>query len=184
MEMAEIENTDVETEALSPEAQLESVLFVATEPLTAHRLATVLDTTQTQVEHVLGALGQRYRGRGLRLQWTRDGVQLTTAPAASAVIERFLGLEMTTRLSQAALEVLAIVAYMQPVTRPQIDEIRGVNSDGALRTLLGKGMVEELGRMETPGRPILYGTTIEFLQYFGLTSVDELPPLAADEEEE
>jgi segregation and condensation protein B len=111
-------------------------------------------------------------------------VQLTTAPAASAIIERFLGLEMTTRLSQAALEVLAIVAYMQPVTRPQIDDIRGVNSDGALRTLLGKGMVEELGRMETPGRPILYGTTIEFLQYFGLTSVDELPPLAVDEEEE
>jgi segregation and condensation protein B len=92
-------------------------------------------------------------------------------------------LETTSRLSQAALEVLAIVVYMQPTTRPQIDQIRGVNSDAALRTLLSKGLIEELGRMETPGRPILYGTTPEFLQHFGMSSLAELPPLTSDEEE-
>ena len=109
-------------------------------------------------------------------------VQLTTAAEAGAVIERFLGLEVTTRLSQAALEVLAIVAYLQPVTRPQVDQLRGVNSDGALRSLLSKGLVEEVGRLEKPGRPILYGTTPEFLQSFGLNSVGDMPRL--DEEEE
>jgi segregation and condensation protein B len=102
---------------------------------------------------------------------------MTTAPENSAVVERFLGLELTTRLSQAALEVLSIVGFLQPVTRPQVDQIRGVNSDSSLRTLLSQGLIEEMGRMETPGRPILYGTTPEFLQHFGLRSIDDLPPL-------
>ncbi|HUM68654.1 MAG TPA: SMC-Scp complex subunit ScpB, partial [Chloroflexota bacterium] len=106
-----------------------------------------------------------------------------TAPAASSAIERFLGLELTTRLSQAALETLAIIAYMQPVTRPHIDQIRGVNSDGALRSLLSKGLIEEIGRKETPGRPILYGTTPEFLQHFGLTMLEELPELVEEKKE-
>ena len=109
-------------------------------------------------------------------------VQFTTAPESSAVVERFLGLEVTTRLSQAAVEVLAIVAFMQPATRPQIDQIRGVNSDSSLRTLLGFGLIEEVGRLETPGRPILYSTTPEFLQYFGLDSLDSLPQLNDEEE--
>lgn len=108
-------------------------------------------------------------------------VQLTTAAEAGAAVERFLGLELTTRLSQAALEVLAIVAYLQPATRPQIDQLRGVNSDGALRSLLSKGLIEEVGRLEKPGRPILYGTTADFLQSFGLGALTEMPPL--DEEE-
>ena len=108
-------------------------------------------------------------------------MQLTTAAEASAAIERFLGLEVTTRLSPAALEVLAIVAYLQPATRPQIDQLRGVNSDAALRSLLSKGLVQEVGRLEKPGRPILYGTTPDFLQAFGLNSAAEMPPL--DEEE-
>lgn len=164
-------------------AWLESVLFVASGPVSPNRLAAALDVTAYRVNQLLEALAADYRARGLRLQWTGEGVQLTTAPESNVVVERFLGLELTTRLSQAALEVLAIVAYMQPVTRPQIDQVRGVNSDGALRTLLSKGLVEELGRLETPGRPILYGTTLDFLQYFGLSTLDELPPLAADEEE-
>ncbi len=109
-------------------------------------------------------------------------VQLTTAPESSAVVERFLGLEVTSRLSQAAVEVLAIIAFMQPVTRPQIDQIRGVNSDSSLRTLLSFGLIEEVGRLETPGRPILYSTTPEFLQYFGLESIDSLPTLLEEEE--
>ena len=100
------------------------------------------------------------------------------------MIERFLGLELTTRLSQAALEVLSIIAFMQPATRPQIDQIRGVNSDSSLRTLLSQGLIEEIGRLETPGRPILYGTTPEFLQHFGMASLADLPALAPASEEE
>lgn len=170
-------------EALEPAALLESILFVASGPVPVSRLATALETTQAAVDGLLRTLQEEYRQRGLRLQWNGNAVQLTTAPEASSVIERFLGLEVTSRLSQAALETLAIVAYMQPATRPQVDQIRGVNSDGALRTLLGKGLIEEVGRKETPGRPILYSTTPDFLQYFGLGSVAELPPLLDEEEE-
>jgi segregation and condensation protein B len=92
-------------------------------------------------------------------------------------VERFLGLEATSHLSRAALETLAIVAYQQPVTRPQIESIRGVSSDGVMKSLLGKGLVQEVGRTDGPGRPILYGTTPDFLQYFGINSLIDLPAL-------
>ena len=170
------------TDELSHTAMLESILFVASGPVSTARLGTVLDMSPATVRSLLLDLEQDYLNRGLRLQWIGQNVQLTTAPEASEIVERFLGLEVTTRLSQAALEVLAIVAYLQPITRPSIDSIRGVNSDGALRTLLSKGLIEEQGRMDTPGRPILYGTTPEFLQHFGLSVIDQLPPL--DDEEE
>jgi segregation and condensation protein B len=167
-----------EERPLETAALLESLLFVASGPVTAERLATALETSPAVVHSLLKTLEEGYCQRGLRLQWSSDHqVQLTTAPEASSVIERFLGLEVTSRLSQAATEVLAIVAYMQPVTRPQVDQIRGVNSDGALRSLLSKGLIEEIGRLESPGRPILYGTTPEFLQHFGLAKLDEMPPL-------
>jgi segregation and condensation protein B len=163
-------------------ALLESLLFVASGPVTPSRLATALQTTTSVVEKLLRDLAEDYHTRGLRLQWSGNAVQLTTAPAASAAVERFLGLELTTRLSQAALEVLGIVAYMQPVTRPQIDQVRGVNSDSSLRNLLSQGLVEEVGRLESAGRPILYGITPEFMQHFGLSTLTELPPLAEEEE--
>lgn len=165
-------------------ALLESMLFVASGPVSLQRLARTLEVSPEVVRGLLRALEAEYAGRGLRLQWSGNEVQLTTAPEAAGVVERFLGLETTSRLSQAALEVLAIVAYMQPATRPEIDDIRGVNSDGALRTLLSRGLLEEVGRRETPGRPILYGTTPDFLQHFGLGSLQELPPLARENEEE
>jgi segregation and condensation protein B len=167
---------------LSYTAMLESILFVASGPVSTSRLGTVLDISPATVRSLLLDLEQDYQNRGLRLQWIGQNVQLTTAPDASDIVERFLGLEVTTRLSQAALEVLAIIAYLQPITRPSIDSIRGVNSDGALRTLLSKGLIEEQGRMDTPGRPILYGTTPEFLQHFGLSIIDQLPPLEDEEE--
>ena len=167
---------------LSHTAMLESILFVASGPVSTARLGTVLDMSPATVRSLLFDLEQDYLNRGLRLQWIGQNVQLTTAPESSEIVERFLGLEVTTRLSQAALEVLAIVAYLQPITRPSIDSIRGVNSDGALRTLLSKGLIEEQGRMDTPGRPILYGTTPEFLQHFGLSIIDQLPPLEDEEE--
>lgn len=178
--------SQLETEShtgLTPLAQLESLLFVASGPVSATRLAVALGIPPATVSNLLRDLAVEYQGRGFRLQWSGNGlVQLTTAAEAATIIERFLGLEVTTRLSQAALEVLAIIAYMQPVTRPQIDQIRGVNSDGALRSLMSKGLVEEVGRMEKPGRPVIFGTTTDFLQYFGLNTLDDLPRM--DEEEE
>ena len=111
-------------------------------------------------------------------------IQITTAPEAAPVLEKMLNLETTSTLSQAALEALSIVAYQQPITRPQIDAIRGVNSDGVLRTLLNKGLIDDVGRAEGPGRPILYSTTPDFLKYFGLSSYDELPPLDFEEIQE
>jgi len=114
----------------------------------------------------------------------RNKVQLTTDPAISITVENFLGLQAPSTLSQAALETLAIVAYKQPVTRPQVDVVRGVNSDSVMRSLLSKGLIEELGRAETPGRPIYYGTSPAFLQYFGLESIDDLPFVDFDTLEE
>ena len=109
-------------------------------------------------------------------------MQLTTAPQLAELIERFLGLESITHLSRAALETLAIIAYQQPVTRPQIDSIRGVNSDSMIKSLLNKGLILEMGRADGPGRPILYATSPEFLQHFGLNSILEMPPLANPED--
>jgi segregation and condensation protein B len=171
--------------ALSLVARVESLLFVADEPVSVARLAEALEVTPGQVERALAELEAIYTERGLCLQRAGSRVQLITAPEAAACIERFLGLEARTRLSRAALEALAIIAYRQPLTRPEIEFIRGVSSDSVLRTLLGVGLIEEVGRAPTVGRPILYGTTFEFLQHFGLRGLDELPPLEespADEE--
>jgi len=130
------------------------------------------------VERGLNELDASLATRGLRLQRHGGRFQLTTAPELAELVERFLGLEATTHLSRAALETLAIIAYQQPVTRPQIDSIRGVNSDSMMKSLLTKGLVLESGRADGPGRPILYSTTPEFLQHFGLNSILEMPPLA------
>lgn len=182
MSMSEAIAPNGTTTSATPLMLLESLLFVASGPVSPARLATALEMTPAVVQDLLRELDAEYGTRGLRLQWSGGGlVQLTTAAEASAAVERFLGLELTTRLSQAALEVLAIVAYLQPATRPQIDQLRGVNSDGALRSLLSKGLIEEVGRLEKPGRPILYGTTPDFLQSFGLGALTEMPPLEEEE---
>lgn len=162
---------------LTLEAQIEALLFVAIEPVTPVQIATALETTTPDVNRALDDLDASLRTRGLRLQRFSGRVQLTTAPETAEAIERFLGLEATSHLSRAALETLAIIAYKQPVTRPQVDSVRGVNSDGVMRSLLSKGLIQEGGRAEGPGRPILYSTTPEFLQHFGLNSLMELPPL-------
>lgn len=164
---------------LSLEARLEALLFVSPGSATYAQLAAALDVSSAMVEREIESLAEAYvqQNRGLRLQRHRGRVQMTSASNAAGDIERFLGLETTGHLSRAALEALAIVMYRQPVTRPQIDAIRGVNSDGVLKSLLVKGLIQELGRAETPGRPILYGVTTEFLQYFGINSLSELPPL-------
>lgn len=165
-------------------ARLEALLFVAPDAVTPAQLAAALEAPLAEVEAGLEELEALYQqavpARGLRLQRYRGRVQLTTAPGAAQAVERFLGLEASSRLSRAALETLAIILYRQPVTRPQIDAVRGVNSDGVLKSLLLKGLVQEVGRAEAPGRPILYSVTPECLQYFGLSSLADLPPLSLE----
>jgi segregation and condensation protein B len=164
--------------SLSLKGQIESLLFVAGEPVSCGRLAAVLQVDGSQVETVLAELEAEYQGRGFRLQRKGQLAQLVSAPEAAEPVRVLLGLELSSRVSPAALETLAIVAYRQPVTRAEIEKVRGVNSDSVLRTLVARGLVEEQGRLEQAGRPIIYGTTFEFLQQFGLTSLEQLPPLA------
>jgi segregation and condensation protein B len=175
----------ISSSPLTLRAELEALLFVASGPVTPAQLAEALNQKVDSIESELNALGEEYASdRGLSLQWFAGKVQITSAPAAAAVVERFLGLEATARLSRAALETLAIIAYRQPVTRPGVDAIRGVNSDGVMKSLLNKGLVEEVGRSEGPGRPILYGVTPEFLQHFGLSSLADLPAYDVPDEGE
>lgn len=180
-ETSSAQNSETE---LSLSAKLEAILFVSGEPVMTAQLATALDVATSVVERGLNELDASLSARGLRLQRHAGRVQLTTAPQLAELIERFLGLEATTHLSRAALETLAIIAYQQPVTRPQIDAIRGVNSDSMMKSLLHKNLILESGRADGPGRPILYSTTPEFLQHFGLNSILEMPPLAKPEENE
>ena len=175
-------STTVSTPEQSLSAKIEAMLFVSAEPVPVAQLAAALDVTASVVERGLKELDEALLNRGLRLQRNGGRVQLTTAPELDELIELFLGLEATTHLSRAALETLAIIAYQQPCTRPQVDAVRGVNSDGMMKSLLSKGLVQEAGRTDGPGRPILYSTTPEFLQHFGLSSILELPPLAAPAE--
>ena len=177
-------NTDGAPQALTADlalpALLEALLFVADGPQSLPRLASVTGASSAAVQAALLELQEHYATRGLRLQRTRDQVQLTTAPAATPYLELLLGVGGRQRLSQAALETLAIVAYRQPVTRPQVDEIRGVNSDSVFQNVLGKGLVDEVGRADGPGRPVLYGTTPTFLQHFGLNELGEMPDLLTE----
>lgn len=160
-------------------ALVESLLFVAPAPTPVARLAQVLGVTEEAAEGALAQLSATYveLRRGLRLLRKGDRVHLTTAPDAAPYIEQFLGLDLSSKLSPAALETLAVVAYRQPLTRADIEAIRGVSCDGVLRTLIARALVEPVGRLEQPGRPFLYSTTVQFLQYFGLESLSHLPPL-------
>ena len=178
--MSESENLQkIHSELIS---SIEALLFVAVEPVSPSQLASVMGITTSEVEGLILILQENYLDGGIRLQRHSGKIQLVSAPEKAEIIELFLGLEVTRRLSRAALEALAIVAYKQPVTRPSLDAIRGVNSDAVLRSLLNKGLIQETGRSESPGRPILYETTTDFLQYFGLSSLDVLPKLTASDD--
>ena len=160
---------------MEPKSLVESLLFVADHPVPIRDLAEALEVDTDEIESALLSLDADYQERGIRLQRKGDEVQMVSAPEAGPHIERFLGLEISGKLSVAALETLSIVAYRQPVTRAQVDAIRGVQSDGVLRSLVRRGLVEQVGRAPTVGRPNLYGTTFEFLQQFGLQGLSELP---------
>ncbi len=160
---------------------VESLLFVASEPVPVMQIAEALEVKLAEVEQALAELNAEIVARGVRVQRKGDRVQLTTQPECAPYVERFLGLDLTTRLSKPALETLAIIAYQQPVTRAQIEHVRGVNCDAVLATLLNRGLIEELGRLETAGRPIQYGTTFAFLQHFGLRGLEDMPSLQPEE---
>jgi segregation and condensation protein B len=158
-------------------AMIESVLFVAEDAVDTSILARVLDCRKPEINTALKQLEQRCAEGGTRLQRSGDLVRLVTAPEAGPYVERFLGLESRQRLSSAALESLAIIAYKQPVTRATVEQLRGVNSDGAIASLIVRGLVEEMGRAPGPGRPSLLGTSLRFLEHFGLARPEDLPPL-------
>ena len=160
-------------------ADIEALLFVAERPLSRAELRTVARLSAEEVDERLGDLEVQLSERGIRLISSGDRVMLGTSPESGQLIARYLGADAV-RLSPAALETLAIIAYRQPTTRGVIDRIRGVDSGHVVRGLLHRRLIHELGRAETPGRPILYGTSMEFMERFGLTSLEDLPPLEAE----
>ena len=172
---------DLDVDAAPPaeqlsETQLEALLFVAERPLSRREIATLSGVDRATVDARLGDLEVALAARGIRVVSSGDRVELVTAPDAGALIARYVGADAV-RLSPASLETLAIVAYRQPVTKAAVERIRGVDSDYTIRSLLHRRLVVELGRSEGPGRPYLYGTGFEFLERFGLTSLEEMPPL-------
>lgn len=165
-------------------AILEAILLASPEPLTIKRIAEVVGLDEKDARIMVDDLRREYQqpGRGLYLQEIAGGYVLTTRPEYAEYVEKLLQ-PRARGLSHAALETLAIVAYRQPMTKAEIEGVRGVSADRSIETLLERKMVRELGRKEAPGRPMLYGTTREFLQYFGLRDLSELPPLTVDTSE-
>lgn len=156
---------------------VEALLYVADEPVEASEIARALEVSAAAARGLIDRLSERCAERGLRVQIQGTQVQLVTAPEVGAYVRRFLGARSEQRLSPAALETLAIIAYQQPITRPALEAVRGVNCDHAIATLRARGLIEEVGRAESVGRPVLFGTTIAFLEHFGLTNPADLPPL-------
>jgi segregation and condensation protein B len=166
-------------------AAIESLLFVSGRPLTYAELRKLLDIDDARLAGGLQVLADTLenQGRGIRLQRLGEQVQLVTAPENARYVAALLGLPMTARLTAAAMETLAVIAYRQPVTRAQIESVRGVNSDRALLSLIQHGLIAEVGRAATVGRPALFATSSEFLQQFGLTSLEQLPRVELQEQE-
>ncbi|MGI6336782.1 MAG: SMC-Scp complex subunit ScpB [Eubacteriales bacterium] len=166
------------------EAALMAILFAAGEPVSLERLAGAMDAPEEIVETALTELSDRlsFERAGIRLSRMRDAYQLATAPEFADLVRRTLETRRPPSLSQAALETVAILAYREPCTRAYIERIRGVDSTYTLSSLCDKGLAEEAGRLEVPGRPILYRLTANALRMLGVTSVEELPPLPEGEE--
>ena len=162
----------------------EAILFASGEPVHISRLCMALDTDRPRAEEALRRLGDYYafERRGIRLVCMEDSYQLCSAPEYAEIIRKAFEIRKTAKLSQPALEVLAIVAYYQPVTRAQVDQIRGVDSAYTVGLLLDRKLIEECGRLQVPGRPRQYRTTQNFLRSFHIKTLDELPPLPGVEE--
>ena len=160
---------------------LEAVCFSLNRPVTLAEVAAILGRTPTAVGAAAESLAGQLRGRGLMVQRHGGQLQLVTRPETAWAVQRALQPERPTRLSRPALETLAIVAYRQPLTRAGIEAIRGVNCEAVLESLERRGLIAEVDRQDTPGRPRLFGTTLRFLQIVGLERIDDLPPLGDDE---
>ncbi|MGH8972062.1 MAG: SMC-Scp complex subunit ScpB [Acidimicrobiia bacterium] len=157
---------------------IEAVLMAATEPVEPQLLAQLVELPVAEVEGLCALLGAEFAGRGFTLAKVAGGYRFQTHPDLAAYVERYLLEGRQARLSAAALETLAVIAYKQPVTRSQLSAVRGVDVDGVVRSLLDRGYIEELGREEGPGHPVRYGTTRLFLERLGIESLDKLPALA------
>lgn len=159
---------------------LEAVLFVADEPVPVPALSQILEVGTTELEAELAMLATRLEEerRGFVLRHVAGGWRFYTAPEVAAHVERWVVAGRSARLSQAALETLAVIAYKQPISRGEINEVRGVNADAAVRTLLARGFITEVGRESGPGQAVLYGTTASFLEKLGVDSLEDLPPLS------
>jgi segregation and condensation protein B len=160
-------------------ATVEAVLFAAAEPIEYTKLATVLGMDDEQILLIMDALQKKYDSEdsGICLLQLDQKYQLCSKKEFVEAVRNVLDLKRNTPLSQAAFEVLAIIAYNQPITKPYIEQIRGVDCSGVVNTLCQRGLVEEKGRLDVPGRPVLYGTTSDFLRCFSLNSLDDLPEL-------
>ncbi|MGE5239257.1 MAG: SMC-Scp complex subunit ScpB [Chloroflexota bacterium] len=158
---------------------IEALLFVAGEPVTLSHLSKATDLSEQELRRLAGELESDYRARGagVLIVQRADGFQMVTDPDLGSWIRRFKNITLMSKLSQPALETLSIIAYKQPATKLEVDQLRGVNSEGAIKSLLEKRLIKIVGKKESPGRPFLYGTTREFLQYFGLKNLAELPPM-------
>lgn len=168
-------------------APLEGLLFASgDEGITIKQLTKVLRINAEEIEVLLDELKQDYleENRGIMIMQSHEVYHLTTKPEHSSYFKKLLETPQSSRMSQAALETLAIIAYNQPITRTEIEDIRGVKSDRPIQTLMSRSLIEDVGRRETVGRPILFATTKDFLTYFGLTSLDELPPLPENVDDE
>jgi len=160
---------------------LESLLFITKKPVTLEELQTVIGVDKSLIERSIYDLLVEYETKGINIAKIAGGYQMVTRPENATFVDRLIHSPMLTTLSNAALETLAIIAYKQPITRLTIENIRGVNCDGVVATLLEKRLIEETGRSEGLGRPILYGTTVEFLRHFGLKDINDLSPLPTNE---
>ncbi len=158
-------------------SQIESLLLVSGKPVSVKEMARIVSGSIDDIQKELNALIEDYKERGLRIIKQGENYFLATAGENAELVARFLNEELRYELSLAALEALAIVVYKQPVTRAEIEDIRGADSSKPLRTLMMRGLIEEKGRKEAPGRPILYGTTIKMLTYLGVESEDQLPKM-------
>lgn len=158
---------------------VEAILFAAGYPVRYEKLAEVIGLPQRDLRGLIESMSREYDGRGIQLLLYPDTCQLTTKEVFAPYIREALGIRRGGNLSNSSLEVLAVVAYNQPVTRSYVDVIRGVDSSYAVTSLLDKGLIEAVGRLDAPGRPMLYGTTDKFLRVFGLSSLAELPETEA-----
>ncbi len=156
---------------------IESILFVAEEPVSLKEFKSVTKESESTIKPVFNEIKESLKERGFNLVAKDNDYQLVSNPENAEIIAKFFNEELRRDLSQAALEILSIICYKQPATRAEVDKIRGVHSGASIRSLAIRGLIEEVGRKDAPGRPFLYGTTINFLKHLGLSSPEELPQL-------